>query len=215
MTPKELLNIISAGESSTVEFKRKISSFEKIAKEISAFANTKGGYILIGIDDNGHVRGVESEKNDIEQIITACNFYLEPPVIPEIEIVEVYGNDVIVCVIEESKHKPHFIKENPDEPKSLAHAYIRHGEQSVIASKEMTRVLAKTRPDSEPVKLSIGDHERRLFVWLENNGRATVNDFAKISNISRRRAERLLVRLVKAGIIQIHVDTSHDYFTLV
>ncbi len=79
----------------------------------------------------------------------------------------------------------------------------------------MTRVLAGRNEESKPITLSIGDKEKRLFDFMEKNERATVKDFSRLVNISIRRAERLLVRLVRAGVLQIHIDTANDYFTLV
>ena len=61
-------NFIGEGENTYLEFKRKVSSPEKIARTISAFANTKGGYILFGVDDDGTIIGVRSEKEEIELI---------------------------------------------------------------------------------------------------------------------------------------------------
>ncbi len=214
MRPKELLELISKGESSTLEFKRKISSFEKIAKEIAAFANTIGGYLLIGVDDNGYIVGVRSEKSIQEQIETACEFYIDPPVNPQIEIAELYGQDVVVCYIHESEHKPHKVFNHTNE-KDKPVVYIRVGEKCLVASKEMKRVLSATNADSKPVRIVVGDKEKRLFRYLEAHERATVKDFARLVNISNRRAERLMVRLVKAGVLQINIDTKHDYFTLI
>ena len=48
----ELYDLIDSGEGPDVEFKRQFSSPEKIAKEIIAFANTRGGYLLFGVDDD-------------------------------------------------------------------------------------------------------------------------------------------------------------------
>ena len=214
MNRKELLELISKGESSTLEFKRKISSYQKIAKEISAFANTIGGYLLIGVDDDGSIVGVQSEKGDTYQIATACEFYIDPPLDPDIDITGINGKDIIIVYIHESRNKPHKLNENPDDKSSIHKVYIRVGEKSVVASREMVRVLSGTSPDAKPVTLSIGDKEKRLFNYLDIHERATVKDFARLANISDRRAERLLVRLVRAGVIQIHVDSHHDYFTL-
>ncbi len=215
MNRKELLELISKGESSTLEFKRKISSNIKIAKEISAFANTIGGYLLIGIDDDGSINGVESEKGDIYQVLIICEFNISPPVIPYIEIVGINGKDIIVIYIKESKSKPHKLDENPDEKNSFKKTYIRVGEKSVVASREMVRVLSGMSPDSKPITLSIGEKEKRLFHYLDAHERSTVKDFARLVNISERRSERLLVRLVRAGVLQIHVDSNYDYFTLI
>ncbi len=89
MRPKELIELISEGESTTLEFKRKISSSEKIAKEVVAFANTIGGYLLIGVDDDGTLYGIESEKSDTDILEKACCFLISPPIEPIIEIVKI------------------------------------------------------------------------------------------------------------------------------
>lgn len=214
MRRKELLELIAKGESSMLEFKRKSTEPVKIAKEIAAMANTNGGYLLIGVDDNGKIYGIESEKSEIDFIERTCGFYIIPPIMPNIEIVNIFDKDILVLKIEPSKVKPHrIVLENPETKKDIYRAYIRVGEKSVEASREMTRLL-KSISDEKPLILSIGDKEKRLFEFLEKNERATVKDFAKIVNISDRRAERIMIRLVRAGVLQIHNDTNHDYFTL-
>lgn len=215
MNAKELKELISSGESSTLEFKRKISSNEKIAKEISAFANTIGGKILLGVDDDGTIIGAESEKGDIDSIETICEFYIDPPLTPKIEIVQVARKDVIVIHISKGPKRPHKVVLNPDEKKKEKHAYIRVGDKSLLASREMARVLAAQNPDTPPLVLSIGEKEKRLFDYLNKNERASVKDFARLVNISVRRSEQLMVRLVRAGVLQIHNDSEQDYFTLI
>ena len=214
MDADKLKELILAGENSRIEFKRKFTTPEKIAKEICAFANTLGGYLIFGVEDDGRISGVESEKGEIDLIEKACEFYLEPPVVPQIYIVNMKGKDVVVIYINQSKLKPHKVLSNPDDKKSEKTAYIRVGEQSVAASSEMTRVLTAQSSDT-PLKLIIGDKEKRLFSYLQYHEKATVMDFANLVNISRRRAERLIVRLVRAGVLHIHQDSNSDYFTLI
>jgi len=212
MTPLELKDLIFEGESTTLEFKRKFTTTEKIAKEISALANTKGGYILFGVDDDGTIYGVDSEKSEIDLILQASLFSIDPPIEVNIEIVELYGKDIVVIYVNESKTKPHkIINDN----KSNNFTYIRVGEQSVIASKEMVKVLEGQNPNAQPLKISIGKNEKRLFKYMENHPQVTVQDFAKLCNISTRRASQLLVRLVRAGVMQIHQNSKSDYFTLI
>ncbi|HPP40668.1 MAG TPA: ATP-binding protein, partial [Candidatus Kapabacteria bacterium] len=86
-------------------------------------------------------------------------------------------------------------------------------EKSVIASKEMYKLMT-TQAVGKPLKISIGERERRLFRYLEKHERITVKEFASIVNISRRRAERILIDLVRAKVILIHNDTNNDYFSL-
>ena len=215
MKRHELRDLIAGGESSTVEFKRKFTSAEKFAREIIAFANTAGGYLIIGVDDDGTVIGVESEKEIIELVEVARNF-ITPDLELETEIVEIEFVDVVVVHVPNSHQKPHrLISEDPSERPHERKAYIRQGENSVTASKEMAKILAGQNPDAPPMTLSIGDRERRLFTYLERYGKASVNDFARLVNISKRRASQILVKLVRAGVLHIHTDSGGDFYTLV
>jgi predicted HTH transcriptional regulator len=215
LTRHELREIIAGGESSTVEFKRKFTSAEKFAREIIAFANTVGGYLIVGVDDDGRVVGVESEKEQVE-LITIAQHSITPWLDVEVDVVEIEFVDVVVVHVPNSVQKPHrLISDDPNERPHERKAFIRQGENSVTASKEMTRILAGQSPDAPPIQLTIGDRERRLFAYLERYGQASPNDFARLVNISRRRAGQILVKLVRAGVLQIHNDGSHDFYTLV
>jgi predicted HTH transcriptional regulator len=210
-----LQELIFEGENSRIEFKRKFTTPTKIAKEISAFANTRGGYLIFGIDDDGSVYGVPSEKSEMDLIETASGFYLEPPLNLDIYIVNYKYKDVVVVQVPESDIKPVRVLDEPDNKKTSSKAYIRVGEQSVIASSEMGRVLKGRNSDSPPIKMIVGEKEKGLLTFIGKHGRATVADFQKLCNISKRRAERLMVRLVRAGVLQIHHDSGPDYFTIV
>jgi len=215
LTRHELREIIAGGESSTVEFKRKFTSAEKFAKEIIAFANTAGGYLIIGVDDNGSIVGVESEKEQVE-LVGLAQHSIMPILDIQVEIVEIEYRDVVVVHVPNSEHKPHrLISDDPDERPHQRKAFIRQGENSVAASREMARILAGQSPNAPPMTLSIGDRERRLFTYLERYGKASVNDFAKLVNISKRRASQIMVKLVRAGVLHIHTDNGSDFYTLV
>ena len=76
--------LIEGGEGFTLEFKRRISSPEKIARTIISFANTKGGTILFGVDDDGSIVGVESEKSEVELVEMAGRDFCDPPIQPAV-----------------------------------------------------------------------------------------------------------------------------------
>ncbi len=210
----ELNEIIENGENDTVEFKRKFSSPEKIAKGMIAFANSKGGKILFGVDDDKSIVGVESEKGELELISTAAKFYCEPEVEYSTEIMLIKNKDVVVVHIEESKRKPHKLVTD-DVNGSESKVYVRLNDKSIAASKETIRILRNSNDDSPPAKVYIGEIERALFEFLEDNERITVKGFKRLVNISERRASRTLVNLVKARIIRHHYLGKEDYFTLI
>ncbi len=205
----EVTTCIDEGEGLTVEFKRKVSTPAKIAREMIAFANTRGGVILFGIDDDKTVVGVDSEKSELEDIAFAAQHLCDPPIAHAVDIFNFNELDVICIEIAESEQKPHFLVDENSTEKS----YVRVGEKSIQASKEMIRVLRHQHGASEPVRLVYGEAERRLFQYFEKHERITVKEYAQLINVSDRRASRLLVRLVRAGAIAIHTHEKTDYFT--
>ena len=66
--------LISEGEHQQQDFKFEISNAKKIAKSLSAFANTDGGRLLIGVKDNGKIAGIQSEE-ELYMIEAAADLY--------------------------------------------------------------------------------------------------------------------------------------------
>jgi predicted HTH transcriptional regulator len=215
MHSREVLTLIEEGEGFDIEFKRRVPSPEKIARTLVAFANTKGGHILFGVDDDGSIVGVESEKSEVNQILEAGSVYCHPEIVPSIDIVAFSGRDVIVAYVRESPEKPHsYTGPSNGGPSPGTKVFIRVNDKTVLASKEVTKVLRDERPDAPPMRIAIGENERRLFHHLEEHERITVAEFARMVNISERRATRILVALVRAGVVRIHTMEKQDYFTL-
>lgn len=210
MNYRDLKNLIEEGEGFELEFKRKVSSPKKIAKTLSSFANTRGGLILFGVDDDGSIIGVESEKSELDLIDESAKIFCDPPVDISIRIVPCNHKDVIVAAVDESSDKPHYVVDDDDEKK----VFIRVNDSTVIASKEVVKVLRDERPEKSPLTLAIGENEKRLFSYLETHPRITVDEFAGHINVSHRRASRILTTLVRAGVIRIHTLEKTDYFTL-
>ena len=215
MKRKELLELIEEGENVCCEFKRKFSTSEKIAKEIIAFANTKGGYLILGVDDNKDIVGVESEKAEAELIEdTACN-YCEPPVKYKIDYVELNGKEIVIVEVPESGEKPHRLQDYLNKfDINKAVVMIRINDKSVQASKEMVRIM-RARADNLRLKnYFIGPNEKNVFEYLNKNEKISVKELSSLINISERRASRTLVKLVRANLLMIHTkDNGEEYFT--
>jgi predicted HTH transcriptional regulator len=215
MKRKDLLEIIEKGEGLSCEFKRKFSTHEKIAKEMIAFANTNGGVMLFGVDDNKEIIGVDSEKAEVELVKETAENYCIPQLQYEVEFLDLNGKEIVVVNIPESKNKPHRLQDylkNFDITKAMV--FIRVNDKSMQASKEMMRIM---RAESENLKLkkySIGDIEKNAFEFLDKNESITVKDLSELVNISTRRASRTLVKMVRAKLLIIHTkDNGEEYFT--
>ena len=215
MDRRKIIEMIELGEGLNVEFKQRFSSHEKIAKEMIAFANTRGGHVTIGVDDDKSIYGIESEKSDLDLIKDTALNYCEPPLEYETDIFNIKGRDVLLIKIPESQNKPHRIqdyKNNID--LNSASVYVRVNDKSVLASKEMIKLMQTQSKGKSLTNYAIGSNERIVFDYLDKYEKITVKDLSKHANISDRRASRTLIKLVRANLLLIHVkDNGENYFT--
>jgi predicted HTH transcriptional regulator len=215
MKKTELIELVEEGENLHCEFKRKFSTAEKIAREMIAFANTKGGYILFGVEDNKNIIGVESEKAEAELIIDAGVNYCLPPIEFNIDYVEIFGKEIVIAEVPESDKKPHRLQDYQNEfDINKAVVTIRVNDKSVQASKEMVRIMRAQANDLRLKKYTIGPNEKYVFDYLNKNEKISVKELSDLINISERRASRTLVKLVRANLLMIHTkDNGEEYFT--
>lgn len=104
MNKDKYLSIVANGESLTVEFKQ---SFDKEAIEtISAFANTKGGYLFIGIKDDGKICGVDVGAETIQNYINQIKNSTEPSLIVDVDKIMIDSKIFLTIKIDEFPIKP-------------------------------------------------------------------------------------------------------------
>ncbi len=215
MKRKELLKLIEEGESLQCEFKLHFSSHEKIAKEMIAFANTKGGYILLGINDDKKVVGVQSEKGETELVKQVATQYCEPQIDFTVEYINIDDKEIVVVGVKESKNKPHRLQDYRKEiDVNKSEVYVRVNDKSILASKETIRLLKANSSSAELKKYTIGNNEKIVFEYLTQNDTITVKQLSQIANLSERRASRTLVKMVRANLLFIHTkDNGEEFFT--
>jgi predicted HTH transcriptional regulator len=215
MNRRHLLELIEEGENIQCEFKRHFTTPEKIAREMIAFANTKGGYLIFGVDDNREVVGVDSEKSESEMIKDAAENFCEPPLNYSIDFIELYGKEVVVASIPESDNKPHRLQDYENEfDINKAVVLVRVNDKSVTASKEMVRILRANSANLALKKYQIGQTEKMVFEYLAKYERISVKELSNLVNISERRASRTLVKMVRANLLMIHTkDNGEEFFT--
>ncbi|MDB5009898.1 MAG: Divergent domain protein [Mucilaginibacter sp.] len=200
--------LIFEGEGVSLDFKKTITSCEKIAKTMVSFANNKGGRLLIGVADDGTIKGVKSEDEERYMITKAAHMYAKPALEPIFE--EVYFDNKLVLVVDipESTLKPHY---------ALAEdgkwwVYVRVKDKSVLASKIVVDVL-KRSADKDGILIEYSIKEKTLLEYLEKTSRITVKEYCDLIKVSRRRAQRILVDLVLSGVIRIHTTEKEEYYT--
>ena len=107
-----LANLLSQGENNAVEFKSASVGADGLSKEIVAFANTLGGSILIGVEDNGVISGVTNPSQVEEWVANICRQNVIPPIQTLINIVKVGELDVIHIEVPKGKDKPYHTHKN-------------------------------------------------------------------------------------------------------
>jgi ATP-dependent DNA helicase RecG len=131
MLKAELLEIIANGENSGVEFKRDDIRPEQLAKEIVAFANVQGGRILLGVEDNGQLTGLQRAGTQ-EWVLNVFRDKVHPQTIPFYEEIQVEPDvRVAVITIAPGISKPYVVRHNNREE-----VYIRMGDRSELATRE-------------------------------------------------------------------------------
>jgi predicted HTH transcriptional regulator len=209
MTLQEVKALAAKGEGLKIEFKKKAAFPEKIVREVVALANTEGGDLLIGVDDDGTVSGqrfIEEEIFVMEKAIRELVFPKLVFGVYTIKLSEKKG--VAVFKIPKSPDRPHFLQE-----KDRKQAYVRVQDRSIQASKEVCEVLKRGRIPKDTI-FTYGWKEEILMKALGESGKITLREFAGIAKVPRFLASKTLVRLVSANVLKIFPQESEDYFTL-
>lgn len=132
MLKTELLEIIANGENSGVEFKRDDIRPETLAKEIVAMANLRGGMVLLGVEDDGAISGIQRDDLETWVMDTVFGHYVHPMLLPFYEVVTLEdGKRVAVVSITMGATKPYVLRHNGRED-----IYVRVGSTSRLATRE-------------------------------------------------------------------------------
>src|SRR5688572_12642978 len=194
---QDLRKLVAQGESSTLEFKRKAAYPEKIIREMIAFANTKGGILLLGVGDDKTIPGCkypEDESLAIHEALRNCR----PKLVVREQFIPI-GNSrtVIRYDIAESKTKPHY-RITGDQQES----FVRVNDQSIKASREV-REIVKRAQQKKDIRFYYGEHESFLMQYLDQHPFITLKTFIELSGLKKFYASKKLVLLVLADVLQI------------
>ena len=191
--------LIEQGEHQQLDFKYEVSDSKKIARTLSAFANTDGGRLLIGVKDNGNISGIRSEE-EYYMIEAASKMYTRPEVPFRATRWEINGKTVLEVYIAPSIDKPHTAPDKDDRYK----AYIRVADENILANDILMRAWQKAHK-SEGILLKIGKPVEHLFVYLEEHTYITMGQFCHIGHINYFTAKNILSDLLALRILQYTV----------
>lgn len=138
-TRTELLRLIRGGEDTYLELKVKLSNSERIAQGIVALANTDGGTIIFGVNDQLRIEGVSNPEWVQQELNRICRDEIVPPLVPMIDTIAFDSGKRIVALDIDGKRRPYRTKDG--------RFYLRFGaEKREIAREELSLWLDEVRP---------------------------------------------------------------------
>ena len=188
--------LITQGEHQQLDFKFEISDSKKIARTLSAFANTDGGRLLIGVKDNGHITGIQGDE-EYYMIEAASELYTKPVVPFAATRWDVKGKTVLEITISPGQEKPYFAPDKDDKYK----AYIRVADENKPAN-EVLLLSWEKKKKTEGALLRITKPVESLFRFFEKNQAIHINQFCRVAHINYYTARNILSDLIAVGSLR-------------
>lgn len=191
-----LQRYISEGEHENQDFKLRIDDSKKIAITLSAFSNTTGGRLLIGVKDNGKISGVKDTEEEFHMVKAAAEMYCKPSISVNPSLHRVDGKDVLVVDIPEVKEKP-ISALNPD---GKWRVYQRVADENFMINSVILKSMRLDREKSEELKLDPRFIEFLKFAETQED--FGFNLLRKRLKISTRKTEYILATLIHWNVLK-------------
>ena len=178
-------NLIEQGEHVRQDFKFEISDARKIAKTLSAFSNTEGGRLLVGVKDNGKIAAVTCQMT---------THYIE-------------GRTVLEVFVPPGDQRPYYaIDEN-----NSRRAYLRIHDENILATPVHLKIWQQEkRPQGAFIHYS--RHEQWLLDYLSTHPAISINQYCRLAHIPRPKAENILAKFIRFRLIEIFFENHRFLF---
>ena len=205
---KYLKSLIAQGEHQELDFKFEISDARKIARTLSAFSNTSGGRLLVGVKDNGRIRGIRSDE-EYYMVESAASLYCKPEVQFETRNHSIEGKSVLEIYIPPVDHKPVYAL---DEEKRWM-AYIRVADENILANIIQLRVWKDERKTRGRL-LEFTRKEQILLETLEQTPGASLLKIQQDTGFRRNELVELMTKLVLFDVVEMKSTEGQSGFLL-
>ncbi len=205
---------MEGGEGARVEFKRVLPRDDRAVRTLCAFANTRGGLLIVGITDKGRVHGVHDPESVRARLESLAKTHVVPSLAVATQVVAVGGPRVVACSVPFSKARPH---EARLDESGGAEVLVRVGASNRIADGPTLAALRRntvSRNGRNALEDAIvGWIRTQTRIRARPSGSATVAGFARAFNVGEARARRTFVRLENRGLLIGHGTGRSRVFT--
>ena len=202
-----LQRYIRQGEHQTQDFKFRVDDAKKIARTISAFANTDGGRLLIGVKDNGKVVGIDPEE-EFHIVQGAAELFCNPPVPIETMIWQDDHKLVLEVIVTASPLKPHKSKDDDGAWKT----YVRRNDHTLIANKILLGVWnLRKRGVEKPQQFS--EDEMKFLELFKSNEKFTLSRLYRLSDLKKSKVDHLLKLFITWEILDMEITPEGTFYS--
>ena len=202
-----LQSLIREGEHQQQDFKYRVSDALKLAKSVSAFANTDGGRLLIGVRDDGNMSGVRDEE-EIYMMHQAAYRYCRPEASIKFDTYHVDGRTIVIATVPPSDRRPICVVSDNEKPR----AYIRIADENIVASPIHLTIWRESQ-NPQGSMLTYTDAVRKILDVLQDQ-RLSLNLIVKRSHIPRPKVISLLARLIRFNVVHWEYRNQQFVFSL-
>lgn len=214
ITAPQLRELIAQGAGSHVEFARECPADDALASVLCAFANTRGGWLVVGVDDDRSLHGCADPKDVMTRVRLVAEEDLRPPLNLALSSVRLDEGLVVAVRVNHSRDRPHAVPGDRRQGEIL----VRAGRSNQIADGATLNALRSHRTQGQPKD----PLESKILAWIERYehesdviaGDASPEVFSKAFNVGLRRASKAFVSLEKAGLLIGHGDRYHRLYAL-
>jgi len=202
----ELRELIAQGEHQQQDFKFRVDDSRKIARTLTAFANTDGGRLLIGVKDNRKVAGcVPNEEFHI--IDHAASMYCKPAVKFDSKVWQEGHKLVLEITVAPSDEKPH---KSPDEEGKWI-AYVRVKDSTLAANKILLRVWNRRKsPLARPETMS--EPQLHFLRLIELHESSSLSKLYRLAHLPKKQVDDLLVTFICWDLVAQDITPEGTFY---
>lgn len=209
----DILALAAEREGRKLEFKSGLPRDDKTARSLAAFANTRGGILLIGVGDRGEILGAPHPRETLAKLRAIAATCVEPALDVQSGTVTVRAKPIVWCSVPLSPARPHSVVRADGSREVVA----RVGSSNRVATGATLSALHSART---PSTSGLDALQRSVLAWVAErahagsrpDGDATVAGFAKARNVGVQRSKRAFTQLEIAGLLVAHgVGSKRTY----
>jgi predicted HTH transcriptional regulator len=207
----KIKSLVKKGESERLEFKLKTTHPMRILNELVAFANTKGGLLIIGVsDEDFSILGVKHSEEDVFLMQKLIADHIYPELKYDIKKVPVSKKrDLILLDIPKGDQMPYYVNEKPGDRNGIA--FVRLKDQSIKAGK-ILRMMMNDKFKDKPNSIRIAGDIEIIFSLMKSKERVSFEEIQNAIGKSRRITELLLLKILRMDLIGFDLDKQDEFY---